>query len=59
MLNVVLSLAAGLVVFTIACFLALQILPSKRGSKAACIRIVASCAIAILIAGLLYVYLEG
>lgn len=59
MLNLIVSLAAGLVLFVIGCFVALQIAPDRRSSGASAMRITASCAVALMLAMVLYVYLEG
>ena len=59
MLNLIISLAAGLVLFVIGCFIALHISPDRRGSAAGAMRITGSCAVALMVAIVLYVYLEG
>ena len=59
MLNVIVSLATGLTLFVIGCFVAPQFAPNHRSATASAIRISASCALALVAAMVLYVYLEG
>jgi predicted MFS family arabinose efflux permease len=59
MLNLIVSLAAGLLLFVIGCVIALQIVPGRRSSRAVAMRISASCAVALIAAMALYIYLEG
>ena len=59
MLNIIISLATGLALFTMGCIVGFQIAPTHRSSTAGAIRIAASCGIALIAAVLLYVYLEG
>ena len=58
-MNLVICIVVALVLFVIALFVATQIAPDQKGSTAGTLRIGASCLLAILLAGLLFVYLEG